>query len=122
MLSQVAVGFIASNIAELEAMGSYYNGQEQLLVQSAGETKIKPKGFARVLVPTLKLCGGIYYSIRLTYEMQLKGLLMNPISLNLNPQDTPEYMQIPVHNMSDEEITISDQEDLCVFECYRVQH
>ena len=114
MLSQLAVEFNASNMAELEAMGSYYNGQEQLMVQASNETKIKSKGFARVLIPTLKLCGGVYYSIRLTYEMQMKGLLMNPLSLNLHEQDTPKEMWIPVHNMSDEEITISDQEDLCI--------
>jgi hypothetical protein len=54
--------------------------------------------------------------------MQLKGLYGGPILMNVDELDTPNKILVPVHNNSDRDITVSDQEDLVNIEVMTVQH
>ena len=122
MLSSKSLHSFTTNFQSLLNMGVYDNGQDQLAVQPIESVTIPSKGFTNVLIPMIKLCGGVFCILRLTYSMQLKGLYGGPVLLNIDELDTPNRVLMPVHNNSEEDIIISDQEDLCVFECYLVQH
>jgi hypothetical protein len=122
MLSSKSVPSFTTNFQSLLKMGAYDNGQDQLSVQPLSSVKIPSKSFVNVPIPMIKLCGGVCCILRLTYSMQLKGLYGGPILMNIDELDTPNKILVPVHNNSDRDITVSDQEDLVNIEVMTVQH
>jgi hypothetical protein len=122
MLSSKSLQSFTTNFQSLLNMGVYDNGQDQLSVQPIESVTIPSKGFANVSIPMIKLCGGVYCVLRLTYSMQLKGLYGGPVLLNIDELDTPNRVLMPVHNNSEVDIIVSDQEDLVNIEVATVHH
>ena len=120
MLSSKTLQSFTTNLESLLDMGVYDNGQDQLTVQPLLSATIPAKGFANVVIPMIKLCGGAYCIMRLTYSMQLKGLYGGPVLLNIDSNHTPDRVMMPVHNNSEEDITVSIQEDLVNIEGFTV--
>ena len=122
MLCYSSVKDYALDLKAVLSDGAHICAGSQIVVQPLEEITIPPRSFGLVLCPTIKLSGGVYYNCRLTYEALCRGLLSSPLSFFLDEQETPSCLRLPVHNLSDQQITLNKEDDVFVLECHRIHY